>query len=137
MIKEIILILIYFSSGLMISTAFAALITQLRLINRLVYHTNTNRFLKLYKSSLILGVIFGGISEIISFNINIIFGVIFFFCIGIFHACLAMLLAEMLNVLPFVFKKINISRYFNFLILFIALGKFFGCLIYYFLFKLK
>ncbi|MDR1150233.1 MAG: stage V sporulation protein AB [Clostridiales bacterium] len=136
MIKELILIFICFSSGLTISSAFAALIVQLKIINKLIFITKTEKFLKLYEIALILGIFFGGISKKIFLDIKL-FGILFFLCLGVFHGCLAMLLAEVLNVLPVFLKKINLKKYFNLLILSIALGKLFGCLIYYLVFKFK
>ncbi|MGN1318179.1 MAG: stage V sporulation protein AB, partial [Lachnospirales bacterium] len=65
--------------------------------------------------------------------INPIIVIIYSLCIGIFFGCLAVSLAEVLNVIPILSRRINVQKGIKYFILSLALGKALGSALYYFL----
>ena len=128
-----ILILIGFSSGVIISGAVFAFITALGVVQRLAKKTSTERFFKLYEEIIIFGGIFGTSTGLINYHITItkFFVAILSFLIGVFYGCLAMSLAEMLNVIPILIRRGNLKSGLKFFILSIAFGKLIGSILYY------
>ena len=129
----LILILIGFSSGVVISGAVFAFITSLGIVQRLAKRTSTEKFIKLYEETIIFGGIFGVSTNLINYYIPIKSFLVasLSFLIGVFYGCLAMSLAEMLNVIPILVRRINIKSGLRFFILAIALGKLIGSILYY------
>ena len=56
---------------------------------------------------------------------------IFGLCSGIFVGCLVMSLAETLKALPVISRRIRLAVGLQYVILSVALGKLFGCLVYF------
>ncbi len=131
--RNLILIYIGFSSGLIISGAVFAFITTLGIVQRLAKKTSSEKFVKLYEQAIIFGGIFGISTDLFNYYLPIGKLLVGFlsFCIGIFYGCLAMSLAEMLNVIPILIRRGSIQNGLYFFIIAIALGKFFGSLLYY------
>ena len=131
--RNLLLIYIGFSSGLIISGAIFAFITSLGIVQRLAKKTSTEKSVKLYEQAIIFGGIFGISTELVNYYLPIGFFLVGFlsFCIGIFYGCLAMSLAEMLNVIPILIRRGSIQNGLYFFIIAIALGKFFGSMLYY------
>ena len=131
--RNLLLIYIGFSSGLIISGAIFAFITSLGIVQRLAKKTSTEKSVKLYEQAIIFGGIFGISTELVNYYLPIGFFFVGFlsFCIGIFYGCLAMSLAEMLNVIPILIRRGSIQNGLYFFIIAIAFGKFFGSMLYY------
>jgi len=122
-----------FGSGLVIAGAVYAFLTIVGVVPRLAQKTLTTRHIKGYESALALGGIFGTLAGIFSFYIPIgSFGAVAISLAGgIFIGCLAMSLAEVLNVIPILTRRARMQRGMFFLVLAIALGKMAGSLLYF------
>lgn len=124
--------LIGFSSGVVISGAVFAFITVIGIVPRLAQKTGTQRYVKTYETAIAVGGIFGTLGGLFKPHIPIgsISVVLFSLCTGIFFGCLAMSLAEVLNVIPILSRRGRVQKGMFFFVLAIALGKLAGSLIY-------
>jgi len=122
-----------FGSGLVIAGAVYAFLTIVGVVPRLAQKTQTTRQLRSYESALALGGIFGTLAGIFRFYIPIghIGAVAISLAGGIFIGCLAMSLAEVLNVIPIMVRRARMQRGMFFLVLAIAIGKMVGSLLYF------
>ncbi len=133
-LKYLILILLGIGSGAVISGAVFAFISIIGIVPRLAEKTKTNKYIVFYENVIIAGGIFGAFS--IMFNYYIPIGVIpamlFGFFIGIFYGCLAVSLAEVLDVIPILTRRTRLYKGLKYFIIAIALGKATGAILYYF-----
>lgn len=131
--KKILLILIGFGGGVGVGTAAAAFITILQVVPRLAQLTITNKYIKVYYWSIILGFIifnityFSGLHLNINKNITIVLGLIYGTFIGLFSSALA----EVLNVIPILTNKFKIKTKLKYIIFTLMLGKLVGSLYYW------
>ena len=111
-LKYLILILLGIGSGAVISGAVFAFISIIGIVPRLAEKTKTNKYIVFYENVIIAGGIFGAFS--IMFNYYIPIGVIpamlFGFFIGIFYGCLAVSLAEVLDVIPILTRRTRLYK---------------------------
>lgn len=133
-LKYIILCIIGVGSGTVISGAVFAFIAIIGVVPRMALKTNTQDKIKTYETAIILGGIFGAFTIFFNYYIpvNSIIVAIFGFSIGVFFGCIAVSLAEVLNVLPILSRRLNINRGIKYFILALALGKALGSILYYF-----
>jgi len=126
-------IIIGFASGLVIAGAVFAFITIVGIVPRLAQKTKTTGKIKVYESALLLGGIFGTLATIFRFYLPIghVGAVITSAANGIFIGCLAMSLAEVLNVIPIFSRRARMQRGLFFLVLAVAIGKLVGSLLYF------
>ena len=126
-------IIIGLASGALIAGAVFAFIVKVGLVVRLAQKTGTANKVIFYEEALIAGGIFGTIMGFVNFNINIGRPLMFFFGLltGIFFGCLAVSLAETINVIPIMARRTNLKRGLALLIICIALGKTAGSLLYF------
>ena len=132
--KYLILILLGIGSGTVISGAVLAFISIIGIVPRLAEKTKTNRYIIFYENSIIAGGIFGTFSIIFNYYIpiGIIPAMLYSFFIGIFYGCLAVSLAEVLNVMPILTRRTLLYKGLKYFIIAIALGKATGAILYYF-----
>lgn len=128
-------IFIGFTSGLVIAGAVFAFITIVGVVPRLAQKTGTTKKIKVYESALALGGIFGTLATIVNLYLPIghVGTVVVSAANGIFIGCLAMSLAEVLNVIPIFSRRARLQRGLFFLVLAIAIGKLVGSLLYFLL----
>ena len=133
MIKHIASAGIGFASGMVVSGAVFAFITVVGVVPRLAQKTRTQGNIRMYESAIVLGGIFGTASSLWQFYVPIGLPgmLILSLCNGIFVGCLAMALAEVLNVIPILTRRGRIQRGMFFFVMAIALGKFVGSLLYF------
>lgn len=131
-IKIILAIIIAFASGIIISGAVFAFIAIIGVVPRLAQKTRTEDKIRLYEEAIIWGGIIGTVSMIWDFYLPIgkFLAVLYSSCIGIFFGCLAVSLAEILNVLPILTRRGRIQTGLKYFILAVALGKLIGSIIY-------
>ena len=126
-------IFIGFASGLVVAGAVFAFITIVGIVPRLAQKTYTIQHIKIYESAIIAGGILGTLGGLFtpSWQIGgwvlIILGV----ATGIFYGCLAMSLAEVLDVLPIMTRRLRLERGMFYLVLAMAIGKMAGALLYF------
>jgi len=131
--RNIAVIIIGLGSGAVISGAVFAFIVKIGVVVRLAQKTKTSNKLILYEEALIAGGIFGAIISMLNFNINIgnSLMILFGLLTGIFYGCLAVSLAETLNVIPIMARRVNLKRGLALFMICLALGKTAGSLMYF------
>lgn len=97
-------ILIGFSGGLAVGAGFVAFITVLGIIPRLVQLSKTEKLIKVYSASVILGLLMGTYFSFAAVNLHqpIVVLLIWGLFHGIFNGMLAAALTEVLNVFNFI-----------------------------------
>ena len=106
-LKQIILAVIGLSSGFGIAGGVFAFILSIGVLNRLAGETHTAAHILLYEDSILLGAVLGNLVSI--FNLSVPVGiageVLFGVFSGIFVGCLAIALAEALDLFPILFRR--------------------------------
>lgn len=135
LVKTLFIIIIGFGSGVVIAGAVFAFIAIIGIVPRLAQKTRTEKYIKLYEEAIIIGGIFGTSTMIIDYYMPIgKIAVIFLsICVGIFYGCLAVSLAEVLDVIPILTRRGRIKKGMTYFITAIAFGKLLGSLLYYFI----
>ena len=133
-LKYLILILLGIGSGAVISGAVFAFISIIGIVPRLAEKTKTNKYIVFYENAIIAGGIFGAFSIMLNYYIpiGVIPAMLFGFFIGIFYGCLAVSLAEVLDVIPILTRRTRLYKGLKYFIIAIALGKATGAILYYF-----
>lgn len=134
--KQILLVLISISGGLVVGGALAAFITLLNLIARLVQLTESKRYEKLYEWVFSIGAFLFVLIYFSDFYLkisNITIALIALF-IGIFTGLFSSALAEVLNVIPLISKKLKIKKDLKYIIVSLILGKVMGSLYFWLLY---
>ncbi|MBP2077807.1 stage V sporulation protein AB [Oceanobacillus polygoni] len=123
-------ILIGFSGGLAVGAGFVAFITVLGIIPRLIQLSKTEKLIKVYSASVILGLMMGTYFSFADINLHQPVLVLLFWGLlhGIFNGMLAAALTEVLNVFPILSRRIRLDHYLLFLLMAIVFGKIFGSL---------
>jgi len=131
-VKDIVLALLGFSSGIVISGAVFAFITIIGVVPRLAQKTGTKKYIRLYEEAIMVGGIFGCVASFFSLSLPLpsIVVLVLGFCTGVFYGCLAVSLAEVLHVIPILTRRTKLGKGMFFFILAIALGKLSGSIIY-------
>jgi len=132
-IKHIASVVIGLGSGLVVAGAVYAFITIVGVVPRLAQKTHTTDSIRVYESALALGGIFGTLAGVFQFylpigHVMVVSTAVF---AGIFVGCLAMSLAEVLNVIPILTRRTRLQKGMFLLVLAVALGKLVGALMYF------
>ena len=128
LIKSFILFLIGMSGGVVVAAGVFAFITMIGIFPRFAGRTHTASHIYLYETMVIWGGIIGNLIFVFDIHLPIkIIGLsLFGFFSGIYVGCLAIALAEVLNVFPIFVKRANITFGLPWIVLFLALGKSLG-----------
>ena len=125
------------ASGGAIATAVMAVIAALGAAPRLAQKTSTERYLKTYETAIALGGVLGAVTHLFSFSLDLplipgnILMVLIGLAIGVFYGCMAMSLAEVLDVLPILTRRSRIKYGLRVIIISLACGKLVGALVYF------
>lgn len=122
-----------FSSGMIISTGIVAFITAIGIIPRLVMKTQISKHFYAIGTTIIFAATFGAVWSIEGVRMPMpkVFIGILAFGFGIFVGCLAIAVAEILNVMPVMDRRIHIKKGVGFFIIAFAIGKLIGALYYW------
>ena len=133
LIKHTASVIIGFGSGLVVAGAIYAFITIVGLVPRLAQKTRSTGQIKVYETAMAFGGIFGTLAGIFRFYLPIGSAgvVVISMANGVFVGCLAMSLAEVINVIPIFARRARLQRGMFFLIMAIAVGKLVGALLYF------
>ena len=133
LIKQLAAVAIGFGSGLVVAGAVYAFLTIVGVVPRLAQKTRTTGQIRGYETALALGGIFGTLAGIFQFYLPIrsIGAVAISLAGGVFFGCLAMSLAEVLNVIPILSRRCRMQHGMFFIVLAIAIGKMVGSLLYF------
>ncbi|MGO1470351.1 MAG: stage V sporulation protein AB [Tissierella sp.] len=131
--KEFCLILISISGGLAVGGALAAFITLLNLIARLVQLTESPNYVKIYEWMFSIGTFIFVLLYFsdFSFNLSNIFVVIIGLFMGAFIGLFSSALAEVLNVIPLISKKLKVKKDLKYIIYSLLFGKVMGSLYFW------
>ncbi|MCT4509573.1 MAG: stage V sporulation protein AB [Tepidibacter sp.] len=129
--KLIFITVLGFSEGVVVGSGIVALLTLLDIIPRLCQITNTYDYLGRYEHMLISGAFFGALFSLIdiSFNFGIVCVILFGCIYGIFIGMLASALAEAVDVIPVMERRLNIQGMVKFIIVVLLIGKMTGSII--------
>lgn len=135
MLKNILLAIIGFSSGIIVAGGIFAFIAIIGIVPRFAQRTGTQDKIMLYEDAIILGGILGCIEMFVDYSLNIsaILGAIIAFSVGIFVGSLAVSLAEIIDVVPIFMRRARLTKGLSVFLLALALGKMFGSLAYFIL----
>lgn len=128
MSKQILLFLIGLSSGFIVSAGIFAFITMIGIIPRLASRTKTANHIRCYENAILFGTVLANVFYIyeVSIPVGLLGLAIMGICYGMFVGCLALALAEVLDVIPIFSMRIRLKRGIPFIIASLALGKLFG-----------
>lgn len=125
------------SMGAMVASGVCGLLTSLDVITRLAWRTKTQAKVRIYEYFVLFGTAIANFIYIYEIDISVfrilevlILGIIGIF-FGIFVGCLALSLAEALDVSTIIFRKYNLRNNTKYILLAIAIGKFIGNIIYF------
>jgi len=130
MLLNMVEIVIGFSSGIVIGSAFIALLTFLGIIPRLIQLSETAHLVRLYIIPLILGLFVGTYLTFTNSSYDFSTGTLTVWGLlqGVFNGMLAAALVEVLNVFPLLSRRIGLEDYMRVLLMAVVFGKIFGSL---------
>lgn len=139
LIQNLLLIIIGLSGGLAVGSGFVAFITVLNIIPRLTQLVKGFKYLTLFQNALILGAVFFTWIDLrgINFDLPIVVTLLIGIFSGIFVGMLAAALTEVLNVLPILAKRLNMTDAILFLLMAMVFGKILGSLFHWIIFVQK
>ncbi|MCL2170063.1 MAG: stage V sporulation protein AB [Defluviitaleaceae bacterium] len=121
------------ASGVAISGAVYALIAAIGIVPHMAAKTKTSKHVKLYEEAIIWGGIFGAATMVLDITlpaVNLVAIAVGLAC-GVFFGVLVMSLAEELNVLPIMSKRLGVQGGVGLFVASLALGKLTGSLLYF------
>lgn len=130
LIKQLLLILIGASSGFVIAGGLYSFIVTVGVLTRLSTRTNTASRVMLYEDVVTIGSGVGNWLYFSQFEVKLgpIFLVLVGICVGVFTGCLAIALAEVLNVIPTFVRRTRLKRGLAGILCAMGLGKLIGSL---------
>lgn len=135
-VKQLILAFIGGSAGGVIAAGVFAFLAIIGVFPRLVGKTKTNCHILLYETLIIVGGTTGNVLDLYEFPVlmgmagNLVLGV-FGLSVGVFIGCLVMSLAETLQSIPVINRRIHLAVGFQYIVLAIAVGKMTGSLLFF------
>ena len=126
-------ILIGLGAGFVVSGGVVAFISIIGIIPLMAYRTKTAYAMMWYENAIVIGSIIGSIFSMWRLRLPYwpIIIVPFFFAYGMFVGTLIIALAEVLDVLPILDRRIRIRKGITLLIIALAFGKLVGSLCYW------
>lgn len=125
--------MIGFGGGTVVAAGIFALITALGIVPRLIERSKTYPYIFLYENCIIFGGIIGNILSFWPMNILVgrIFTVMIGFIFGMFVGSLVVALAEFINVLPIMNRRMKLTGGIALILVVMGLGKTAGSLFYW------
>jgi stage V sporulation protein AB len=138
-VKHILMAGIAYACGMAVSAGSFAFLLVIGVLPRMIKKTNLADRIFAVENSVILGVVTGAAVSVIDWEkqfpivwLGHFFLALYGLSSGIFVGCIAVALAEILNTFPILFRRMNIKRGLQFMMLAMALGKMVGSLFYFF-----
>jgi stage V sporulation protein AB len=131
--KYILMTIIGLASGTVIAGGIFAFITIIGIIPRIAQRTGTQKYITIYETAITIGGILGATTICVDYYLPIgnILVAIYSLAIGIFIGCLAVALAETIDVIPILSRRVGLQDGIAVFIIMIALGKMLGSILYY------
>lgn len=133
MIESLALIGIGLGAGGIVAGGVVAFISIIGLLPIMGYRTKTGHYMMLYENMIMLGSILGSIFSCweIRLPIGPIVTIVLMFAYGMFIGTLIIALAEVLDVMPIINRRIKLKKGITFVVIALALGKLAGSLCYW------
>lgn len=133
-LKYLLLGVIGFCAGGVIAAGVFAFIVTIGVVVRLIGKTHTAEHIRLIEDCIVIGGAFGNVINLYSVSIPGGMAVLVLLGLGagIFVGCLIMSLAETLNALPVLGRRIRLATGIQYVILSMAMGKSIGALLHFF-----
>lgn len=151
MLKTFFLILVGFSYGLLSSAGVFTVLVAVGLVPRFAGKTHTARKVVLFENMVILGTLVGGVLSVFSrycqfgawlqsrfpeklslwLGAGTFIQAVFGLFAGMFIGCLALAIAEMLDSIPILTRRISFRHGLGLAVLSMAVGKLCGSLLYF------
>lgn len=153
-VKNLMLIFMGFGFGFLAAAGVFTVFTAVGLVARFAGKTHTNKYVFFYENMIVLGSIMGVFFSIwtkqFAFGIFLkdicspwlfdilrnVLMIVFGGFAGMFVGCLALAIAEMLESIPILTRRIGLKNQLSIILVFVALGKIVGSIIYFIL-KIK
>lgn len=147
MLLKFVLTVASFCAGLIIAMGVFSVLIAIGLVPRFAGKTDTANHILMYENIIVIGIILGTFSSIFFEFVSLPSWLSsqplwHYFCqtlfalygcfTGIFVGCLAVAIAEMLDAIPIFARRISFEKGIGIAILFVALGKLVGSLLYYY-----
>lgn len=129
---KLFLIIFGISCGLMVGSGVIGILILVGIIPRMAQISKTKDYIGLYECLLIIGTFIGSLISIqnLNFKIGWIGAIVFGLCYGVFVGFLSSGIAEVLDYIPIICRRVNISTmYFKYIIICLLIGKVIGSLI--------
>lgn len=129
----IVLIIIGFGGGVVVAGGVFAFIAIIGVVPRLAQKTQTQDCVWIYEDAIMLGGIFGTIIMVTGLKLmfgNVVAAIYGLFA-GMFVGCVAVSLAEILDVLPILTRRLSLKVGMAYFIVALAIGKLVGSLLYF------
>jgi stage V sporulation protein AB len=122
-----------FCEGLLTGGSVIALVVILEVIPRICQFSGTEKYTWIYDDFTVMGAVWGSLSAYITieFNFGIIPVMFWGLFSGTFVGIIAVALADVLNVIPVVLKRLSIENYITVFVITMLLGRMLGAIIYY------
>lgn len=129
LVKNLLLIIISVSGGLISAAGVFAFITMIGIFPRLASRTNTSAYIYYYETAIIAGGTVGNFITVFFPKLSVVSGMgllLFGFFSGIYVGCLSMALAENLKVIPVLVNRIGLKQGLPWMIAALGFGKALG-----------
>lgn len=129
---KLFLIIFGISCGLMVGSGVIGILILVGIIPRMAQISKTKDYISLYECLLIIGTFIGSLISIqnLNFKIGWVGAIVFGLCYGVFVGFLSSGIAEVLDYIPIICRRVNISTmYFKYIIICLLIGKVIGSLI--------
>lgn len=135
LIKQLFMALLGISFGMAVAGGAFAAIVGVGIIPRFADRTHTAHRIGWYEDSAAIGGILGNIVSVYSIGLfgGKLFLSLFGLFAGMFIGCMAIALAEILNVIPIVARRARLKKGLNLIVLGMAVGKLIGSFIYFYM----
>jgi len=130
-LKNIFIVFTGLASGALVAAGTFAFVITIGVFTRLAQRTRTSAYTGVIEKVIILGASLANILFIYEVNLPLyqvgicLFGLFS----GIFVGCLSMALAEILNIIPIMVRRMKLAEGLQYIVMAVAAGKFIGTLI--------
>ncbi|MEW6724342.1 MAG: stage V sporulation protein AB [Bacillota bacterium] len=133
MFRWISLAVVGLAQGAVVGTALVAFVTILDIVPRLAQATNTRPLLNLYQWSLVIGATVGATIPLQTMTLHgpVVLAAGVGLVAGTFFGLITSAVAEVLNVLPILGRRLRMTSYISLFVWALLLGKALGSLVYW------
>lgn len=130
LIRQIIIVVIGFCSGFVIAGGLYSFIAMVGVLTRLATRTKTASKVMLYEDCVTFGAAIGNLVSLMHIPVRLgpVLAALFGVFSGIFVGCLAIALAEVLNVIPTFARRVKLKRGLTGILVMMSMGKLVGTL---------